>query len=285
MEAMTKVIPLQDALICENACLAGFRRFTLSYVMRHFRFLAKTSLFLLVTFVFAPSYFLILLLLYPWRLSIGPGLIKFYSKICLAIYRVKIDKVKHFRFFKKKKKGVLIVSNHSSFLDIFVLSSLFGAVFVSKAEVMSYPVIGQIAWLAGCIFFDRSSRKERIKVLKAAARDCAGRVIAVFPQGTTGRITDRLPFHRGIFKTLELNPEIAILPVTLRYREDEEIAWSGGPLKENAARVGGQESIRLKVSIHHPITAGEQERRTASEVCRIAEEAVRRDLENEYLMI
>lgn len=252
--------------------------------MRNSRLLVKTSLFLLVTLILAPCYFLVLIVFYPWRLRIGPGLIRLYSRICLAIYRVKIDKVKHFRFFKKRRKGVLIVSNHSSFLDIFVLSSLFGTVFVSKAEVLSYPVIGQIAWLAGGIFFDRACRKDRIRALKTAARSCAGRVVAVFPQGTTGRISDRLAFQRGIFKTLELNPGTEILPVTLRYREDEEVAWSGGSLKEHAVRVAGMETVRLKVIVHHPVAAGD-ERRTATEICRTVEETVRGDLENEYRTI
>jgi 1-acyl-sn-glycerol-3-phosphate acyltransferase len=242
----------------------------------------KTALFLGVTVGLAPFYFVILLVLYPWRLRIGPGLVRFYSKICLLIYRVRIDKVKHFRTFRKRKKGLLIVSNHTSFLDIFVLSALFGAVFVSKREVKSYPVIGQIAWLMGVIFFDRTSRQERVRALRAVAKSCRGRVIAVFPQGTTGRITDRLPFNRGIFKAMELNPEITVLPVTLRYRDDAEIAWSGGSLKDNALRVAGQKMIHLKVSIHHPVTISEYGERAASEICGMVEETVRRDLEAEY---
>jgi 1-acyl-sn-glycerol-3-phosphate acyltransferase len=242
----------------------------------------KTTLFLALTVTLAPFYFLILLVLYPWRLRIGPRLVQFYSRICLLIYRVRIDRVKHFRTFRKRRKGLLIVSNHSSFLDIFVLSALFGTVFVSKAEVKHYPIIGQIAWLSGVVFFDRTVHKERIKVLKAVAKRCTRQIIAVFPQGTTGRICDRLPFNRGIFKIMELNPEITMLPVTIRYREDADIAWSGGSLRENALRVVRQRNIHVMVSIHHPSTVNECRGKTAAEICKMVEEVVLSDLESEY---
>src|SRR5512135_1034429 len=150
-------------------------------------FFLQTALFLIVTALLAPAYFLLLFLFYPWRRIIGPKLVQIYSGICLEVYRVKIDKVRNYRVFKKSKKGFLIISNHSSFLDIFVLSSLFAAVFVSKAEVKYYPVVGQIAWLIGVIFFDRGSRKERLRVVNMVANRYSGVNIAVFPQGTTGR--------------------------------------------------------------------------------------------------
>ncbi len=246
-------------------------------------FFFKTAQFLIVTVTLAPFYFLILLVLYPWRLRIGPRLVQFYSKICLLIYRVRIERVKRFRAFKKKRKGLLIISNHTSFLDIFVLSNLFGTAFVSKAEVKYYPIIGQIAWLMGVIFFERAGRKERIRVLKTVANCCRDRIIAVFPQGTTGRISERLPFSRGIFKVMDLNPEITLLPVTLNYEEDSEIAWHAPQsLRENAAKVSRRQSIRVKVSIHSPVARRESEGKSAAEICRMVEETVLGDLAKGY---
>jgi 1-acyl-sn-glycerol-3-phosphate acyltransferase len=127
---------------------------------------------------------------------------------------------------KKMGKGILIISNHASFLDIFVLSALFGSVFVSKAEIKYYPVIGQIAWLMGVIFLNRDSSHERLRVIKTIMNTCSTRILVVFPQGTTSRLTERLSFNRGIFKVIELNPDISLLPITLHYKEDAEIAWN-----------------------------------------------------------
>jgi 1-acyl-sn-glycerol-3-phosphate acyltransferase len=245
-------------------------------------FYLKTFLFLVLTITLAPFYFALLLLFYPWRRSIGPKLLRFYSKICLLIYRVKIERVKNYRAFKKRRKGLLIVSNHSSFLDIFVLSALFETVFVSKAEVKHYPIIGQIAWLMGVVFFDRGSSKERLRLLKAVANRYTGRIISVFPQGTTGRITERLPFQRGIFKVMELNPAITLLPVTLYYKEDADIAWSMQPLKENAMKVSGQRKVHLKVIIHDPMTIEEYKGKTTAEICKMVEKTILGALHKEY---
>ncbi|MDA8079844.1 MAG: lysophospholipid acyltransferase family protein [Nitrospiraceae bacterium] len=251
--------------------------------MNVLRFCAKTALFLLTTLVLSPLYIFILFLFYPWRLSIGPGLVRFYSGICLAIYRVKIRQGKGSRSLKKLKGSLLIISNHASFLDIFVLSARFGTAFVSKAEVRTYPVIGQIARLMGSIFFDRASSKERMRVLNSVARGHSGRVLAVFPQGTTGGISERLSFHRGIFKVIELNPKLTIVPVTLYYRDDAGIAWvRPQSLRENAARVCGQKKIPVKLIVHQPVTIEDYRGKTAAEVCRMVENTVLGPLAKPY---
>ncbi len=245
-------------------------------------FFFQTALFLTVTVLLAPIYFFLLLLFYPRRRIIGPKLLRFYSKICLLIYRVRIDRVKNYGAFKKNKKGFLIISNHSSFLDIFALSALFSTVFVSKTEVMHYPIIGQIAWLMGVVFFDRSSFKERLRVVKTVAGGYR-RSITVFPQGTTGSITERLPFNRGIFKVMELNPETTLLPVTLFYKDDADIAWcKPQTLKENAKRVSRKKMVRLKVIIHDPVSSETSKGKTTADICKMTEEIVLGPLQKEY---
>jgi 1-acyl-sn-glycerol-3-phosphate acyltransferase len=251
--------------------------------MNLFKFYLKTALLFIVTVTLAPFYFFMLSIFYPWRQILGPELVRFYSKICLFIFRVKIDNVKNYRIFGKRKRGFLIISNHASFLDIFALSGLFGSVFVSKAEVKSYPIIGQIAWLMGVIFIDRDSSRERLKILKTIAKKYSGRILAVFPQGTTGLSSDRLPFNRGIFKVIELNPDITLLPVTLHYKEDTEIAWHNPQsLKENALKVFGQKRIRLKVIIHDPVTIDDYRGKTAEQICKKVERTVLGPLEKGY---
>lgn len=241
----------------------------------------KAALCLIITLLFAPVYFLILLIFYVWRERVGARLVQFYSRICLFIFRVKIEAKEEGTF--KKRKGILIISNHVSFLDIFVLSSLFGSLFVSKAEVKYYPVIGQIAWLSGVLFLDRSSSVGRLRILNTIVNECADRVLAVFPQGTTSSISKRLSFQRGIFKTVELNPEISLLPVTLRYKEDDEIAWCNPQsLKENVIRVGSQEKIHVRVTTHSPITIADYEGKTTSEICEMVEKTVLLPLDGDY---
>lgn len=240
-----------------------------------FRIVLKTSFFVLTTLLLSPIYLFILVMCYPWRRAIGPKIVQRYARICLVIFRVRIMEVKNYEFFQRLRGGVIIVSNHSSFLDIFVLSSIFGAAFVSKADVKYYPIIGQIASLMGVIFLNRDSQRERVKMIKTIAHSCSDRILVVFPQGTTGRITDRLPFNRGIFKVIELNPDLSLLPVTISYQEDTEIAWhKPQSLWENMMKVSAQERISVTVTVHKPICIDDYRGKTSAEVCSTVEQIV-----------
>jgi 1-acyl-sn-glycerol-3-phosphate acyltransferase len=246
------------------------------------KFYVKAALFFIVTILLAPFYFLILFIFYRWRRNIGPILVQFYSKICLLIFRVTIEQTANSRF-SDKIKNILIISNHISWLDIFVLSALFRSLFVSKAEVRYYPIIGQVAWLSGVIFFDRSASKERLRVLNTIANGCSGRILTIFPQGTTSSNQERLSFNRGIFKVVELNPDILLLPVTLHYREDSEIAWNKPQsLRENAIRVCSRQAIHVKVFLHDPITIDDYQGKTAAQICKTAEQTVLTPLDDAH---
>ena len=235
-----------------------------------------------VTLILSPPYIVILLVFFPWRYRIGPALVQLYSRLCLFIFRVAIDR-SDAQFHANKGKGMLIIANHASFLDIFVLSAVFGSVFVSKEEVKYYPIIGQIAWLMGVIFFNRNASHERLRVLNTITSTCSDRLLVVFPQGTTSRITERLPFNRGIFKVTELNPDISLLPVTLHYKEDAEIAWhKPQSLKENAMRVCAQKRIHVKIIVHAPVTIEHYREKNASQICRLVEGTVLGPLQKEY---
>ena len=54
----------------------------------------------------------------------------------------------------------LLVSNHLSYLDILVLSSLTPALFVAKREVKTWPVFGWLAACGGTLFIDRERRHD-----------------------------------------------------------------------------------------------------------------------------
>jgi lyso-ornithine lipid O-acyltransferase len=94
----------------------------------------------------------------------------------------------------------IIVSNHLSYLDIFLASAAVPCVFVSKKEVRSYPLIGQAAALTGTIFIDRD-RSARLQSIGAELEDTlrAGIPVCFFPEGTTSNGASVLRFHAALF--------------------------------------------------------------------------------------
>lgn len=84
------------------------------------------------------------------------------------------------------RRPMLIVSNHSSWLDILVLGSVADVTYVAKAEVRDWPVFGLLARLQRSIFIVREQkRKSQDQADEIAERMNAGEVVVLFPEGTT----------------------------------------------------------------------------------------------------
>lgn len=115
--------------------------------------------------------------------------------------------------------GALLVSNHISWIDIYVINSVLPAAFVSKEEVRHWPLIGWLAAKNETIFLRRGSRGHaRIINQEIAAILDQGKHVAVFPEGTTTDGTHLLHFHAAL-----LQPALAagrpVLPVGISYWE------------------------------------------------------------------
>ena len=86
------------------------------------------------------------------------------------------------------------MTNHQTYLDITLLASLRPCVFVSKAEIAHWPVVGWMTKMAGTVFVERgrggSAAAASVGMLAAAK---AGVPVVFFPEGTTsdGRICCR----------------------------------------------------------------------------------------------
>ena len=53
------------------------------------------------------------------------------------------------------KNNYLIVSNHISWIDIFLINSIYPVTFLSKASVANWPLIGKLTKSANTIFINR----------------------------------------------------------------------------------------------------------------------------------
>lgn len=111
----------------------------------------------------------------------------------------------------------IIVSNHLSYLDIFLASAAVPCVFVSKKEVRSYPLIGQAAALTGTIFIDRD-RSARLQSIGAELEDTlrAGIPVCFFPEGTTSDGAGVLRFHAALFAPA-VRLHVPITPTGITY--------------------------------------------------------------------
>ena len=122
--------------------------------------------------------------------------------------------------------AVLLVANHLGYLDVFLLGGIIEAVFVAKADIRGWPLLGGLASSTGTIFIDRGSRRDTLRVGALIERAIAnGRAVVVFPEGTATDGSSVLPFKSSLLDVAARNA----LPVhyaTIRY-SIAEAAWGG----------------------------------------------------------
>ena len=111
----------------------------------------------------------------------------------------------------------LVVANHLSWLDILVIQSLMPGVFVAKAEVQRWPLVGSMAQACETIFVERSSpRSARAMVEGTMKAFEQGYSVVAFPEGTSSDGSDLAVFHSNIFESA-IKAQTHVQPVTLRY--------------------------------------------------------------------
>jgi 1-acyl-sn-glycerol-3-phosphate acyltransferase len=111
----------------------------------------------------------------------------------------------------------LVVANHISWLDILVINAAQPVRFVSKADVLRWPLLGRLVAGAGTLFIERESRRDAVRMVQIMAeRLQAGDRVAVFPEGTTGDGRSLLPFHPNLLQSA-IAADAPIVPVALRY--------------------------------------------------------------------
>ena len=92
-----------------------------------------------------------------------------------------------------------VISNHLSYLDIVVFAALHPCVFVSKAEIRSWPVVGWMTTMSGTVYVERGHGGSAMKARKGmqVAVD-AGLAGGVFSGGNDENGSWLLKFHSGL---------------------------------------------------------------------------------------
>ena len=176
-----------------------------------------------------------------------------------------------------------VVSNHSSWLDIFALNAAQQVYFVSKDAVAGWPGIGWMARGVGTVFIRRRARDAGAQKTTFETRLQAGHKLLFFPEGTSSDGQQVLPFKSTLFAAFfsnNLRAISSVQPVSLRYfapphEPSHFYCWWGDMefaphlLQVLAAPRQG----RIALTFHAPFKVAEfTDRKTLSAAC---EDAVR----------
>lgn len=99
-----------------------------------------------------------------------------------------------------RDKPVLIVANHTSWLDIPVLSAVAPLSFVAKKEVGTWPFVRTLARLQRTVFVDRTRRTAVGETAsEMLSRLADGDALVLFAEGTSSDGNRVLPFKTSLF--------------------------------------------------------------------------------------
>lgn len=194
-----------------------------------------------------------------WRVVLLLALTLIVFLPTLSFWALKLDRLRAYtvrRFFSgvcsiislnvktsgtlSAERPLLLISNHSSYLDVFAIGGFAPISFTPKREVRSWPVIGFFCVLADCVFVERRPshmQEARRKMRKRLNKD---KILCLFPEGTTSDNASLKPFKSGFFSLAESEEgeePLPVQPVTLAYTAigqqpmrpewRERVAWVG----------------------------------------------------------
>ncbi len=170
----------------------------------------------------------------------------------------------------KLDRPALIVLNHISWLDIFVVNAVLPATFVAKSEIRRWPLIGWLVSGTGTVFVERGSRHAvrhtNRKILKRLEK---GEHVAFFPEGTTTNGAELLPFHASLFAVAipdadQIRQAVRVVPAALRYslqgRFSDVPAYTGEQtLVDSILKILSAKGLKASLHWIDPLPAADQE--------------------------
>ncbi len=115
-------------------------------------------------------------------------------------------------------RPTLFVANHTSYVDIEILSGVIDVSFVAKSEVKRWPLFGWLARLQRTVFVDRrasTTHQQRDAILERLKE--GGRLV-LFPEATSNDGSRVLPFKSALFAAVHgasLEHPITVQPVSI----------------------------------------------------------------------
>lgn len=135
-------------------------------------------------------------------------------------------------------ESCVFVGNHTSILDIPILINCVGFKlgFISKKEVLEYPIIGFWLKKGKNVALDRDNVRQGIQAINEGVENVKnGYSMVIFPEGTRSKTGEILEFKKGSLK-LATKSKSKIVPVYIekasRFFEDNR-KFGGGKIKVN----------------------------------------------------
>ena len=161
----------------------------------------------------------------------------------------------------------MIVANHVSWIDIFLISSVRPTRFVAKSEILAWPVAGWIAERAGTLFIRRDQIRDMARI-DARVREVLqdGDCVGLFPEGITTEGDELRKFHSSLFEPAVANGA-RVHPAAIRYEHPDgslcrQMSFIGErTFGQSVGLILRQQEVRARIMFAAPIATDGAARR------------------------
>lgn len=177
-------------------------------------------------------------------------------------------------------RPLLMVLNHVSWLDIFVLGAVRPTAFVAKSEIRTWPVLGWLVAGAGTVFIERRQRHAIKHVAtQMTTKFAQGQSVGLFPEGTTSDGMAVQDFYASLFEAA-ISTGVDIQPVALRFydgaQRSSRVAFVGDQsLLQNMWLLLSQKGTRIECEFLPLITHAQSAEQGRVATAKQAQEAIR----------
>lgn len=190
-------------------------------------------------------------------------LVSYVSKAALRIIGINVVQK---NIIGKFPDHALIVSNHLSYVDIFIISSRFPSCFVTSMEMKETFFLGHLCMLGGCLFVDRKNRRNIHKEVRELTYALKHKLnVAIFPEAKSTDGANVYPFKSPLLQAA-IDSHSKILPLCLNYvnldgspitRKNHDTAfWYGDkPFFTHALSLFSRKSVDIELVVLETVEA------------------------------
>lgn len=205
--------------------------------------------------------------------------IRLWFHAVLRAFGVKLSVHGATRFQEVPQRGVLVVSNHVSWLDELAIDSVQPIRLVAKRDIKDWPVLGRIITAAGTVYLDRERLRELPRTVTELTQTLRnGSAVGIHAEGTTwcGLASGR--YKPALFQAA-LDAGVPVRPIVLRYRIGDHVttqpAFVGSAtLVDSIRRVLKVKGLVVEVHVLDEIAPGRAG--TRGELAKLAEDQANR---------
>ena len=195
-----------------------------------FRIMIRFVLMIFTIYGLLMIFWIIRLFEFPWGRIYSPKITRIVCMLCLRILGIRQTIIG-----APMDKPGAVVSNHTSWLDIFTLNAPQEIFFIAKQEIKSWFGIAVLAKSTGSVFIERNPLRASQHSEILGDRLKKGDKLLFFPEGTSTDGQLVLPFKSTLFAPFflqDLTQRLWIQSISVRYfspngEDPRHYAWWG----------------------------------------------------------